>query len=88
MENYQIILKDLKQNFGKINYFNDKRTKSGFRRIKIYGWVSAEDNQKMETLLKEKYSDIILKMGNTNSETNPKPHYRNFYKGLWFRVKL
>lgn len=88
MENYQIIIKDLKQNFGKINYFNDKRTKSGFRRIKIYGWVSAADNQKMETFLKEKYSDIILKMGNTNSKTKPDTYYGNFYKGLWFRVKL
>jgi len=84
---YKKVLADLKQNFGKLSYFNEKR-KSGYRRIKIYN--PSHKLKAIENFLKVNYPE--LKVGNTLKERKAKgrriDHIYEYFSGVTVKIPL
>ena len=81
---YKEIIKDVQNEFGEVNYFNDKR--KTFRRIKFY--TPKSKLVKIEKFLKKKYGNVIIEIQNNTIElgiSNPAAYY---YSGLCVKLPL
>ena len=76
---YKIILKDIKQEFGKVFYFNEKR--KSFRRVKIPTRYRAFTNARITEFLMSRYGDKILEIGVTDNKGS-------HCDGVYFKLPL
>ena len=79
-QSYKIVLEDLKTQFGKFTYFNDKR--KSFRRIKIVTRFNPNmDNERIMKYIARRHKDRIMEVGVTDNQGS-------WCDGVYFKLPL
>ena len=76
---YKIILADVRQEFGKVFYFNDKR--KSFRRVKIPTRHRPFSNARVTEFLMSRHADKIMEIGVTDNRGS-------HCDGVYFKLPL